>query len=236
MQKKKALHSLTIAIDGYSSCGKSTLAKAISKVLKLNFVDTGAMYRAVTVFALQHRCVMDDKVNVKKLIERLPEIEISFGKKNDDESQPMLLNGKDVSKEIRSYEVSQIVSEVAAIKEVRLKLVEQQQQMGLKGGVVMDGRDIGTVVFPKADVKLFLTADEDIRVMRRYNELKAKGEVWSIDAVKENLAHRDYVDTHREDGPLRQASDAIVINNSELNREEQLELALSIIENSLILG
>lgn len=234
MQKKKALHTLTIAIDGYSSCGKSTLAKAIAKVLKLSFVDTGAMYRAVTVYAIQNGCVSEDQVDIKQLIALLPTMEISFGPKKDDETQPMLLNGKDVSVEIRSYAVSQCVSEVAAIKEVRLKLVEQQQQMGIKGGVVMDGRDIGTVVFPNADVKLFLTADEDIRVMRRYNELKTKGEVWSIDAVKENLAHRDYIDTHREDGPLRQAEDAIVINNSNLTREEQLELALTIIENKTI--
>lgn len=212
------MKKITIAIDGYSSCGKSTLAKSLAAHLGYTYIDSGAMYRAVTLFLLNNGIKVEarDKVNAA-----LNEINIRFSANNH-----TMLNGKDVEKEIRQMAVSNYVSEVAAVPEVRRAMVSQQQQMGEDRGIVMDGRDIGTVVFPKAELKIFLTADPDIRAQRRYEELAQKGQHASLKAVRDNLTHRDHIDSTREDSPLRQAADAIIIDNTLLNREEQLERAI----------
>ncbi len=221
------MSKINIAIDGYSSCGKSTLAKEIAKNLDYVFIDTGAMYRAVTFFALEHNLILDGKVNTEQLISMLDEIHISFQFNSERAASDVYLNGINIEKEIREMEVSNNVSPIAAIKEVRKKLVELQQKMGESKGVVMDGRDIGTVVFPKAELKIFMTADTAIRTKRRYDELINKGVQTTMKEVQKNLQERDYIDTHREEDPLRQAEDAKVLDNSEITREEQLQLALS---------
>lgn len=221
------MSKINIAIDGYSSCGKSTLAKEIAKNLDYVFIDTGAMYRAVTFFALEHNLILDGKVNAEQLISMLDEIHISFQFNSERAASDVYLNGVNIEKEIREMEVSNNVSPVAAIKEVRKKLVELQQKMGESKGVVMDGRDIGTVVFPKAELKIFMTADTAVRTKRRYDELINKGVQTTMEEVQKNLQERDYIDTHREEDPLRQAEDAKVLDNSEITREEQLQLALS---------
>jgi len=220
---------INIAIDGYSSCGKSTLAKEIAKELDYVFIDTGAMYRAVALFAIQNGLV-NGELNVSELISRLPDIQITFEFNPDRGASDVLLNGINVEVEIRQMQVSDNVSPVAAIKEVRKKLVELQQQMGNEKGVVMDGRDIGTVVFPNAELKLFMTANNEIRAQRRFDELQSKGESLTLEQVKENLEKRDFIDTNRKDDPLRQANDARVLDNSNVSREEQLSLAMSWIE------
>lgn len=221
------MSKINIAIDGYSSCGKSTLAKEIAKNLDYVFIDTGAMYRAVTFFALEHNLILDVKVNTEQLISMLDEIHISFQFNSERGASDVYLNGVNIEKEIREMEVSNNVSPVAAIKEVRKKLVELQQKMGEDKGVVMDGRDIGTVVFPTAELKIFMTADTAVRTKRRYDELIAKGVSTTMKEVQKNLEERDYIDTHREEDPLRQAEDAKVLDNSEITREDQLKLALS---------
>ncbi len=220
---------INIAIDGYSSCGKSTLARELAKELDYVFIDTGAMYRAITLYALQHNLTKPE-LNSKKLIECLPEIEVSFEYNKTRGASDVLLNGKNVEKEIRQMEVSNNVSPVAAVKEVRKKLVELQQKMGEQKGVVMDGRDIGTVVFPDAELKIFMTASDEIRAQRRFNELKEKGNNITLVEVQKNLKERDHIDTTRVEDPLRQAEDARVIDNSDLTRENQFELALSWVE------
>lgn len=225
---------INIAIDGYSSCGKSTLAKAMSASLNYIFIDSGAMYRGVTLYAMENGLLKDDMIDAEGLKRALTDIELVFGElAQSGKDHPLLLNGKDVSKEIRTMEVSRLVSKVAAIKEVRIKLVEQQQLLGKKGGVVMDGRDIGTVVFPNAELKLFLTASPDVRAERRFAEMTQKGMKVSMHDVEQNLRERDYIDSTRAESPLHQAEDAIVIDNSELNQSEQLELALSYVQNVL---
>lgn len=224
---------ITIAIDGYSSCGKSTLAKALAKELNYVFIDSGAMYRCVALFAIEQEYVRPNgSFDSEKLIAHLPAITITFGKPNEEGTRSVHLNGKDVSKEIRQLHVAQIVSEIAAIKEVRSYLVKQQQQLGINGGVIMDGRDIGTVVFPNAELKLFITANPDIRAQRRYKELTEKGENYTLEEIKENLLHRDKLDTTRKESPLIQAQDAIVIDNSNLTPNEQLNLALEYVRNA----
>ena len=222
-------YKIIIAIDGYSSCGKSTLAKEIAKQLDYVFIDTGAMYRAVALFALQNG-LANGELNVSELISRLPDIKITFEFNADRGASDVLLNGINVEAEIRQMQVSDIVSPVAAIKEVRKKLVELQQQMGNEKGVVMDGRDIGTVVFPNAELKIFMTANNEIRAQRRFDELRSKGENPTLEQVKENLEKRDFIDTNRKEDPLRQANDARVLDNSNVSREEQLSLAMSWIE------
>ncbi len=230
MSPKKRIN---IAIDGYSACGKSTLAKALAKKLDYVFIDSGAMYRGVTLFALENNLIAADKIAVPRLIELIDSITLSFGPFDDNGNRPLILNGKNVAEEIRSLTVSQHVSEIAAIKEVRVALVKQQQQIGEEGGVIMDGRDIGTVVFPTAELKLFLTADSHIRTQRRFDEMQAKGDSTSFEAIQENLAHRDHLDVTRSESPLKQAADAIVLDNSFLNQEEQLAFVLKLVDSLL---
>ncbi|WP_421948878.1 (d)CMP kinase [Phaeodactylibacter xiamenensis] len=212
------MKKIIIAIDGYSSCGKSTLAKSLASHLGYTYIDSGAMYRAVTLFLLDHHINVEDQERVKAALQ---EINIRFAENNH-----TLLNGRDVEREIRQMSVSNYVSEVAAVPEVRRAMVSQQQQMGEERGIVMDGRDIGTVVFPKAELKIFLTADPEIRARRRYDELTHKGQEATLEEVKANLTHRDRIDSTREDSPLRQAADAVIIDNTLLNREEQLDRAI----------
>ena len=222
---------INIAIDGYSSCGKSTLAKELAQELDYVFIDSGAMYRAVTLFALQNG-IANGELDENKLISRLAEIEIRFEFNTSSGASDVFLNGDNVESEVRKMQVSDYVSLVAAVKEVRLKLVELQQKMGINKGVVMDGRDIGTVVFPNAELKIFMTANNEIRAKRRFEELQSKGEKPSLERVKANLEKRDFIDTNRKADPLRQASDARVLNNSNLSREEQLSLVLKWIEEA----
>ena len=222
---------INIAIDGYSSCGKSTLAKELAQQLNYVFIDSGAMYRAVTLFALQNG-IVNGELDENKLISRLAEIEIRFEFNTSSGASNVLLNGENVETEIRKMQVSDYVSPVAAVKEVRLKLVELQQKMGINKGVVMDGRDIGTVVFPNAELKIFMTANNEIRAKRRFEELQSKGEKPSLERVKANLEKRDFIDSNRKADPLRQASDARVLNNSDLSREQQLSLVLKWIEEA----
>lgn len=224
---------ITIAIDGYSSCGKSTLAKAMAQSLEYVFIDSGAMYRGVTLFAQQNGFVQNGQLNSLGLIQELKHISISFGVPNENGISPLLLNNLDVSKEIRSLAVSDWVSEVAQLKEVRQKLVREQQKMGEKGGVIMDGRDIGSVVFPNAELKLFITASPEIRTERRYAEMMAKGETVTKEEIRNNLAHRDLLDSTRTESPLIQTDDAIVIDNTHLNQTEQLEFALNLVNEKL---
>lgn len=217
--------AIIIAIDGYSSTGKSTLAKTLAKVLGYTYIDTGAMYRAVSLHALQSAYVTESTINEKALIADLNHIQISFTL-GEASNSVVCLNGVQVESEIRGMEVSNCVSRISAIPEVRSFLVNQQQEMGAKKGVVMDGRDIGSVVFPHAELKLFMTAKEEIRAQRRYEELRSKGVHVDLESVKSNIAERDYRDTNRKIAPLIQVDDAIVLDNSTLTPEEQLDWVL----------
>lgn len=210
-----------IAIDGYSSCGKSTLAKALAQKLYYVYIDSGAMYRAVTLYFIRNNVPIED---TDKVIRALEAIHIDFH--NEAGKTCIFLNDEDVSEEIRQMYVSDYVSEVSAVKAVRSALVKQQQKLGQRRNIVMDGRDIGTTVFPDADLKIFMTADPKVRAERRYLELKNKGETISLEEVFENLAHRDYIDTTREESPLTRAEDAIVLDNTDLNEEQQLQFVL----------
>jgi len=212
------MDKIVIAIDGLSACGKSTLAKDLAKRLDYIYVDSGAMYRAVTLYALKNN------VPLSALPEHLENIHISF--KPDGNAQRVLLNGIDVSDDIRSKAVNELVSPVAAISEVRSFLVAQQKAFGEKKAIVMDGRDIGTVVFPNAEMKFFISADIDVRTDRRTSELAEMGKSMTREEIKSNLKIRDHIDSTREDSPLTKASDAIEIDNSELNKEQQLDLCL----------
>jgi cytidylate kinase len=216
------MKKITIAIDGYSSTGKSTLAKRLAKALNYIYVDTGAMYRAVALFALDHGFV-DGEDNIPELIAHLPEMELKFVPNPDSGKSDMYLNGQNVEEEIRTMRVSGQVSKVAAIGEVRTKLVEMQQQMGKDKGIVMDGRDIGTVVFPDAELKLFMTASPEIRATRRYKELLDKGEQVTFEEVLKNVQERDRIDSTRSISPLQKAKDAIEFDNSDMGLEEQFE-------------
>ncbi|SFC11028.1 cytidylate kinase [Parapedobacter composti] len=210
-----------IAIDGYSSCGKSTLAKALAKKLGYLYVDSGAMYRAVTLYFIRNGVPLDDG---RRVAEALDDIHIDFHIEPD--RTWISLNGEDVSDEIRQMYVSDFVSEVSALRAVRKAMVAQQQRMGADKDIVMDGRDIGTTVFPDADLKLFMTADPKVRAERRFLELERKGENITLEEVFENLAHRDYIDTTRQESPLVRAADAIVLDNTDLNEQEQLQFVL----------
>ncbi len=210
-----------IAIDGYSSCGKSTLARALAKKLHFVYIDSGAMYRAVTLYFIRNSISVAD---VESVIRSLENIHIDIH--NEAGKTCILLNGEDVSEEIRHMYVSDYVSEVSAVKAVRSAMVSQQQKLGQRRNIVMDGRDIGTTVFPDADLKIFMTADPKVRAERRYLELKNKGEIITLEEVFENLAHRDYIDTTREESPLIRAEDAIVLDNSDLNEAQQLQFVL----------
>ena len=216
------LRKITIAIDGYSSCGKSTLAKDLAERLKYVYIDSGAMYRAVAYYALSKGYFEEHLLDTEALIADLPALEISFVYHPETHLGETFLNGKNVENQIRTMEVSKLVSTVSKIPEVRQQLVKIQQQLGLEKGVVMDGRDIGTVVFPNAELKLFLTAKPDIRAKRRMLELKSKGQTATYEDVLENLNHRDFEDTHRALDPLLQATDALLLDNSELTKEQQL--------------
>lgn len=223
------MKKITIAIDGFSSTGKSTLAKQLANELAYVYVDTGAMYRAVTFFAMNNNLIRSDFFDKKALIDSLPEIQLDFKFNSDLGFAEMYLNGQNVEKQIRTIEVSNFVSKVAEVSEVRSKLVEQQQEMGKNKAIVMDGRDIGTVVFPDAELKIFMTASAETRAQRRFDELQQKGDNVSYEDVLKNVVERDYIDTHREDSPLIIAEDAIEIDNSYLNREEQFVAVLELV-------
>lgn len=216
---------LVIAIDGYSSCGKSTLAKQIAKKLHYVFVDSGAMYRAVTLYFIDNNIALDDN---EAIVAALDKIHITFS--NIKGQNTTFLNGENVEADIRTLKVSEWVSEVAALSVVRRQMVHLQRKMVGTHGMVMDGRDIGTVVFPDADVKLFITADPIVRAQRRYQELVSKDQKADLHEVISNLAHRDKIDTERADSPLRQAADAILIDNTHYNIEEQFDIVLEIIK------
>lgn len=222
---------ITIAIDGFSSTGKSTLAKQLAKHLGYIYVDTGAMYRAVAFFAMQNNLISSDSFNKVELVNQLKDIMLEFKFNSDLGFAEMYLNGDNVEKAIRTIEVSGFVSKVAEVSEVRAKLVEQQQEMGKNKAIVMDGRDIGTVVFPDAELKIFMAASASTRAQRRYDELLQKGDVVTYEEVLKNVEERDYIDTHREDSPLVMASDAVEIDNSYLNREEQFQAVLDLVNN-----
>lgn len=227
------MKKITIAIDGFSSTGKSTLAKQLAKQLGYVYVDTGAMYRAVTLYAMQNGFVSESHLNKEALIQSLPNVRLHFEFNPDLGFAEMYLNGTNVETEIRTLDVSRLVSKVAEISEVRAKLVEQQQEMGKNKAIVMDGRDIGTVVFPDAELKIFMTASPETRAQRRYDELLEKGQSVSFADVLQNVKERDYIDTNREDSPLVKADDAIVVDNSAMDRTEQFELVLNIVKDKL---
>ena len=225
------MKKIIVAIDGFSSCGKSTIAKELARYAGYTYVDTGAMYRAVALFMMTDpRCQTAHPTDT--LISLLPETDIRFALQADG-SQHLMLNGKDVEQQIRSLEVGSKASEVSPIKEVRRYLVEQQQRMGLEKGIVMDGRDIGTVVFPNAELKLFLTASAEVRAQRRFDELTAKGGKPDFNDVLADVNTRDYRDTHREESPLRQAEDAVVIDNSLMTPDEQMEVVIGLFNQAV---
>lgn len=219
-------NKITIAIDGYSSTGKSTLAKNLAKKLSYRYIDTGAMYRCVALYAMENQWVTEEGIQKEKLIEALPNISISFEYVAEAEKNTAFLNGKNVEDRIRTLEVSSHVSAVAAIPEVRRQMVALQQEMGKKKKVVMDGRDIGSVVFPDAELKIFMTAEPSVRAQRRFDELQSKGENVTLEAVAKNLTERDHIDMTREESPLIQVEDARVLDNSHLTREEQFAIAV----------
>lgn len=216
------MKKITIAIDGFSSCGKSTMAKDLAREVGYIYVDTGAMYRAVTLFAMRNDVFdAEGNINETRLKALLPDVKLTFQLNNETKLPEVCLNGENVERYIRTLEVSQHVSPIAALPFVREKLVEQQQAMGKEKGIVMDGRDIGTVVFPNAELKIFVTASAEIRAQRRFKELETKGMPADFDEILQNVEQRDYIDTHRETSPLRQADDALVLDNSHLTIAEQ---------------
>jgi cytidylate kinase len=221
---------IIIAIDGFSSTGKSTLAKELAKHLGYVYVDTGAMYRAVALFAMQNGYIGEAFFDKESLINSLPYIKLVFKFNPDLGFAEMYLNDVNVEKEIRTIEVSNYVSKVAEIHEVRSKLVEQQQEMGKSKGIVMDGRDIGTVVFPEAELKIFMNASAHTRAERRFKELQEKGDKVSFEEVLKNIEERDYIDTHRDDSPLIKAKDALEFDNSNISKQEQFQKVLKLIK------
>ena len=224
---------ITIAIDGFSSTGKSTVAKQIAEYLGYVYVDSGAMYRAVTYFAMRNHYIDDNHFDIEGLVSRLSEIEIYFVFNKNLGFAEVHLNGENVEKQIRTLEVSSFVSQVSTIPEIREQLVKQQQNMGKDKGVVMDGRDIGTVVFPNAELKIFMTASSETRALRRYQELIERGDKVNFDDVLHNVKERDYIDSHRKDSPLIKAEDAIEIDNSNLSLDEQLQEILQLVIRTL---
>jgi cytidylate kinase len=218
-------NNIVVAIDGYSSCGKSTLAKALAKKLHFIYVDSGAMYRAVTLYFLRNKISLTDH---QQISEALTNIHLNFHSR--DYETHITLNDEEVSEEIRLMPVSENVSDIAAVREVRIEMVKQQQRMGRSKNIVMDGRDIGTTVFPKAQVKIFMTADPKIRAERRFKELQPKNPDITLEEVFDNIAHRDYLDTTREESPLVRAHDAIILDNTNLTPEQQLQFAIDKIQ------
>lgn len=215
------MKKITIAIDGYSSCGKSTMAKDLAREIGYVYVDSGAMYRAVTLYALDNGIIQGEEIDEERLRAEMGNIEISFQFNSERGRPDTYLNGTCVEDRIRTLEVSNHVSPIATLGFVREEMVRQQQRMGQEGGIIMDGRDIGTTVFPKAELKIFVTASAEIRAQRRYDELTAKGEQCDFQEILRNVEERDYIDTHREISPLRQAPDAIVLDNSHMTIDEQ---------------
>ncbi len=224
---------INIAIDGYSSCGKSTLAKALARTLGYIYIDTGAMYRAVALYAWDNGWIKSDGSIDEALLKALPELQIDFEYNKETERIEVYLNGAPVESRIRNIQIAELASRISQLRAVRNKLQELQRAIARKKGVVMDGRDIGTVIMPDAELKIFMTADPEIRAIRRYEELKAAGKETSLDEVRKNQAKRDYEDTHRAEDPLRQAADAIVLDNSKLTPSEQLNLALDWVKKKL---
>lgn len=225
------MKKIIIAIDGFSSTGKSTIAKQLANELGYIYVDSGAMYRAVTLYAIENKLISQESFNESKLSKHLNTIILEFKYNSQLGFSEMHLNNKNVESQIRTLEVSAFVSTIAANSQVRKKLVEQQQHMGKAKGLVMDGRDIGTVVFPDAELKLFMTASAEVRAKRRYNELIQRGDNVNYNEVLNNVLHRDKIDTTREDSPLIKASDAIEIDNSNLSRDEQFKKILELVQN-----
>lgn len=230
------MRKLIIAIDGHSSCGKSTLAKDLSKHFQYNYIDTGAMYRAVTLYVIENKLFEDKTIKEEQLKKEFEagKIKIDFQYNSETRKSETLLNGKNIENKIRGIEVSNLVSPVAVIPFVRHELVNLQREMGKEGGIVMDGRDIGTNVFPNADLKIFLTADAKIRAERRYKELTEKGQNVSFEEILVNVKERDYIDSNRETNPLIQAEDAFLLDNSHVSIEEQLQNAISLVNKLLL--
>ncbi|HLV39052.1 (d)CMP kinase [Xanthomarina sp.] len=227
------MNKITIAIDGFSSTGKSTVAKQLAKHLGYIYVDSGAMYRAVTWFAMQEGFINQDRFYKTALIHRLNDVEVSFKFNPDLGFSEVYLNGTNVEKEIRTLEVSSFVSQVAKVSEVRKQLVKQQHELGMNKGIVMDGRDIGTVVFPNAELKIFMTASAETRANRRYQELISKGENVTFEEVLHNVQERDYMDSNRKDSPLFKAEDAVEIDNSHMTLDQQFNKILQLVETKL---
>ena len=227
------MKKITIAIDGHSSTGKSTLAKQLAKALNYIYVDTGAMYRAVTLYAIQQNFISETYFYTDKLIESLNQIYLSFKFNDDLGFAEIYLNDENVDDKIRSIEVSNFVSKIAAVSEIRTKLVQQQKKYGIDKGVVMDGRDIGTVVFPDAELKIFMTASAEIRAQRRFLEMQEKNMNVSFDEVLKNVVERDKIDSTRKDSPLIVAENAVVIDNSNLTREEQFNMILGLAQKTI---
>jgi CMP/dCMP kinase len=224
------MSSIIIALDGYSSCGKSTTAKLVAKQLNYAYIDTGAMYRAVTLYFHQHHVALSNPREVHKALDA---IQITFRRHGATRSNDTYLNGMNVENEIRKMYISDRVSEVSAIAEVRHAMVAQQQRMGKHKSIVMDGRDIGTVVFPNAELKIFMTADPLMRAQRRQDELLAKGEMVGLPEIVANLEKRDYIDTHRAESPLKQAEDAVLIDNTFMTIDEQVELVVRLADEKI---
>ncbi len=228
-------NKLIIAVDGHSSCGKSTLAKDVSKHFNYRYIDTGAMYRAVTLYVIENNLYKGKEIKEKELKKDIEtgKIQIDFKYNPELKKSETYLNGKNVENQIRGIEVSNLVSPVAVIPFVREYLVAQQRAMGKDGGIVMDGRDIGTNVFPNADLKIFLTADAEVRAKRRFKELKTKGDNINFEEILKNVKERDYIDSHRKTNPLVQAEDAVLINNSNISIEEQAQIVIELAEKKL---
>ena len=216
------MKKIVIAIDGFSSCGKSTFAKRVAARMGYVFIDTGAMYRGVTLYGIEQRLIVDGEIDVQRLVERLNDIKLEFVFNPERQASDLYLNGRNVESEIRTMQVSSMVSRVSSIGEVRRYLTTIQREMGVRKGIVMDGRDIGTTVFPDAELKIFMTAAPQIRAQRRYAELEAKGEKVSIEEIERNLAERDLQDQTRKESPLKQAADAVVLDNSDMTIEDEL--------------
>ena len=227
------MNKIIIAIDGYSSTGKSTVARQLADYLNYIYVDSGAMYRAVALFALQNNYLSENHFDKQSLLKALPTIKIDFKKEAENNRADIFLNDINVEKEIRTMHVSDFVSPIATLSEVRKKLVSIQHKMGIKKGIVMDGRDIGTVVFPDAELKIFMNANTQVRALRRYNELIEKGQNVSFDEILKNVEKRDLMDTTRIDSPLVKATDAIEVNNSETNREDQFHIILQLAKDRI---
>ena len=225
------MRKITIAIDGFSSTGKSTIAKMLAKKLQYIYVDTGAMYRAVTLFAMENGGIVNGEIVVDEVVKSLEDIEMAFHLDDNGEKADMFLNGKNVEKDIRTMAISTKVSKIAEIKEVREKLVAAQRAMGVQKGIVMDGRDIGTVVFPDAELKIYMTASADARAHRRYKELLDRGDNVSFEEVLKNVQERDYIDSHREHSPLMQAKGAVPFDNSHLGLEDQFQRIYNLSKN-----